>query len=124
MLPDNLKYTKDHEWIKIDGDCVFIGITDYAQGQLGDIVFVELPLAGECFNQDETIGTIEAVKTVADIFSPLEGEVVEVNAEIEKFPDLVNSSPYNEGWLIKLKIKKNSSLDNLLSPDEYKKIIS
>ena len=106
MLPNDLKYTKEHEWIKEEGDYIFVGITDYAQSELGDIVFVELPSIGDTFNQNDVIGTIEAVKTVADIFCPLKGEIVEVNSEIEDYPELVNNSPYDKGWLIKLKIEK------------------
>ena len=123
MLPKNLKYTKEHEWIKKEGDFIFIGITDHAQGELGDIVFIELPSIGERFMQNDTIGTIEAVKTVADIFCPLKGEVVELNSDIEDSPELINTSPYEKGWLIKLKIDIKDSTDHLLTHDEYKKII-
>ncbi len=123
MLPENLKYTKEHEWIKKEGDFIFIGITDYAQNELGDIVFIELPSIGESFMQNDTIGTIEAVKTVADIFCPLKGEVVELNSDIEDSPELINTSPYEKGWLIKLKIDSGDSTDHLLTHDEYKKII-
>ena len=124
MLPNDLKYTKEHEWVKVEGENIFIGITDYAQSELGDIVFVELPDIGDSFDKDEAMGTIEAVKTVADIFCPIGGEVVEVNQEIENSPELVNTSPYNDGWLIKLKMADSASLDALLSSDEYKEIIS
>ena len=124
MLPNDLKYTKEHEWVKVEGGNIFIGITDYAQSELGDIVFVELPDIGDSFDKDEAMGTIEAVKTVADIFCPIGGEVVEVNQEIENSPELVNTSPYNDGWLVKLKMAENTSLDGLLSSDEYKEIIS
>ena len=123
MLPNDLKYTKEHEWVKSNNGYIVIGITDYAQSELGDIVFVELPQVGDCFDQDETIGTIEAVKTVADIFCPLAGEVVEVNALIEDAPELVNSSPYSDGWLVKLKVTEEGSLEKLLTPEEYEKII-
>ena len=123
MLPKDLKYTKEHEWIKKEGNFIFIGITDYAQSELGDIVFVELPSVGERFSKDDTIGTIEAVKTVADIFSPLAGEVVKVNPEIEDSPELLNSSPYEKGWLLKSKIDSEESLDHLLTDNEYKEII-
>ena len=123
MLPKDLKYTKEHEWIKKEGNFIFIGITDYAQSELGDIVFVELPSVGETFAKDDTIGTIEAVKTVADIFSPLAGEVVKVNPEIEDFPELLNNSPYDKGWLLKLKIDSEETLDHLLTNNEYKEII-
>ena len=124
MLPNDLKYTKEHEWVKAEGENIFIGITDYAQSELGDIVFVELPDIGDSFDKDEAMGTIEAVKTVADIFCPIGGEVIEVNQEIENSPELVNTSPYNDGWLIKLKMADSASLDALLSSDEYKEIIS
>jgi glycine cleavage system H protein len=123
MLPENLKYTKDHEWIKKEGDFIFIGITDYAQSELGDIVFVELPSVGDKFAQDDTLGTIEAVKTVADIFCPLPGEVVELNSEIENSPELINTSPYEKGWLIKMKINSENVMDHLLNHNEYKEII-
>ena len=124
MLPNDLKYTKEHEWVKVEGENIFIGITDYAQSELGDIVFVELPDIGDSFDKDEAMGTIEAVKTVADIFCPIAGEVVEVNQEIENSPELVNTSPYNDGWLINLKMVDSASLVALLSSDEYKEIIS
>ena len=123
MLPEDLKYTKEHEWIKFEGDFIFIGITDYAQGELGDIVFVELPSVGETFSENDTIGTIEAVKTVADIYCPVDGEVVELNTEIENSPELINSSPYNDGWLIKLKVSSDSKKDHLLTHKEYQEII-
>ena len=123
MLPEELKYTKEHEWVKFDGDFIFIGITDYAQGELGDIVFVELPSIGEIFSENDTIGTIEAVKTVADIYCPLAGEVVELNTEIENSPELINSSPYKDGWLIKLKVNPESKTDSLLDYKQYKEII-
>tara|TARA_Y100000768_G_scaffold364445_2_gene324901 strand:- start:1360 stop:1734 length:375 start_codon:yes stop_codon:yes gene_type:complete len=123
MLPEDLKYTKEHEWIKFEGDFILIGITDYAQGELGDIVFVELPSVGETFSENDTIGTIEAVKTVADIYCPVDGEVVELNTEIENSPELINSSPYNDGWLIKLKVSSNSKKDHLLTHKQYQEII-
>ena len=124
MIPEKLKYTKEHEWIKIDGDEAIVGITDYAQSELGDIVFVELPNIGDKFIKDDTIGTIEAVKTVADIFSPVNGAIIAVNDEIEDNPEYVNSDPYSKGWLVKIKLEKESSLDSLLSSDEYSSIIS
>ena len=124
MIPEKLKYTKEHEWIKIDGDEAIVGITDYAQSELGDIVFVELPNIGDKFIKDDTIGTIEAVKTVADIFSPVNGSIIAVNDEIEDNPEYVNSDPYSKGWLVKIKLEKESSLDSLLSSDEYSSIIS
>ena len=123
MLPNNLKYTKEHEWIKKEGDYIVVGITDYAQGELGDIVFVELPEIGESFNEGDTIGTIEAVKTVADIYCPLSGQIVEVNSSIEDSPELVNNSPYDKGWLVKMKVKEGVSNSHLLSSEDYEKII-
>ncbi len=123
MLPKELKYTKEHEWIKIQDDIVVIGITDYAQGELGDIVFVELPSIGESYSKNDTIGTIEAVKTVADIYCPIEGEVIELNTEIEDSPELINNSPYDQGWLIKLKIKSSVSIEDLLTHEQYEDII-
>ena len=122
MLPDNLKYTKDHEWVKINGDEITLGITDYAQGELGDIIFVELPQIGEAFNKGDTIGTIEAVKTVADIYTPMNGEVVSINSEIEDAPELVNSDPFEKGWLIKIKSKDFSNAE-LLNKEEYSALI-
>mgnify|MGYP001338887889 FL=1 len=123
MLPEDLKYTKEHEWIKFEGDFILIVITDYAQGELGDIVFVELPSVGETFSENDTSGTIEAVKTVADIYCPVDGEVVELNTEIENSPELINSSPYNDGWLIKLKVSSDSKKDHLLTHKQYQEII-
>ena len=123
MLPNNLKYTKEHEWIKKEGDYIVVGITNYAQGELGDIVFVELPEIGESFNEGDTIGTIEAVKTVADIYCPLSGQIVEVNSSIEDSPELVNNSPYDKGWLVKMKVKEGVSNSHLLSSEDYEKII-
>ena len=125
MVPDNLQYTKEHEWIKIDGNKALIGITDYAQSELGDIVFVEMPNIGDQFNKDDTVGTIEAVKTVADIFSPIKGTILKINKNIESNPEYVNSSPYDEGWLIKMKLDdEDACLDGLLSPEEYTTLIS
>lgn len=124
MVPEKLKYTKEHEWVKKQESEIIIGITDYAQSELGDIVFVELPNIGDKFNQNDTLGTIEAVKTVADIFSPVSGSIVEVNNEIEDNPEYVNSDPYNKGWLVKIRIEDESCLENLLSFQEYSEMIS
>ncbi len=118
-LPENLKYTKDHEWLKVEGDEAFIGITDFAQGELGDIVFVEVETVGEEFAAEEVFGTIEAVKTVSDMFMPISGEVLEFNPKLEDTPELINSDPYGEGWIIKIRIKDPSELDNMLSSTEY-----
>tara|TARA_B100000945_G_C20338388_1_gene576099 strand:+ start:22 stop:390 length:369 start_codon:yes stop_codon:yes gene_type:complete len=120
-IPDNLLYTSDHEWILINGDTAIVGITDFAQGELGDVIFVELPVVGELVNEKDTVGTIEAVKTVADIFSPLKGTISEVNTELEEMPENINNSPYNNGWI--LKINNFDKSKNLLTAEEYKKII-
>ncbi len=122
-IPSELKYTKDHEWIKIDGDIATVGITDFAQGELGDIVYVEVETVGEELEQEEVFGTVEAVKTVSDLFLPLTGEIIEFNESLESDPELVNSDPYGEGWMVKIKIAEVSQIDNLLSADGYKEII-
>lgn len=122
-VPAELKYTKDHEWIKVDGDTATIGITDFAQSELGDIVYVEIETEGESLDKEEVFGSIEAVKTVSDLFMPVGGEVIEFNEEIESNPEVINSDPYGEGWLIKIKIADSSELDDLLSADEYKEEI-
>ena len=122
--PENLKYTKDHEWIKIDGDIATIGITSFAQGELGDIVFIDVDTEGEELENEEVFGTIEAVKTVSDLFMPVSGEVIEFNEALEDTPELINSDPYGDGWIIKVSISDASTLDELLSSDEYKNLIS
>ena len=119
-IPDNLKYTKDHEWVKIEGDTATIGITDFAQSELGDIVFVEVDTVGEELDKEETFGSIEAVKTVSDLFMPVGGEVAEFNEELEDTPDIINKDPYEKGWIIKVKISDASEADELLSAEEYK----
>jgi len=119
-IPVELHYTAEHEWVEVDGDVATIGITDYAQGELGDIVFVELPQVGDETKQMDSFGTIEAVKAVSELYAPLSGEVVEINSQLEEQPELINSSPYEDGWLIKLKITDKAELDKLLSADEYK----
>tara|TARA_Y100000996_G_scaffold28534_1_gene20208 strand:+ start:266 stop:640 length:375 start_codon:yes stop_codon:yes gene_type:complete len=124
MIPEDLKYTKEHEWVKVDGDTALIGITDYAQSELGDIVFVEMPNVGDKFSQNDTVGTIEAVKTVADIYSPIDGTIIEINQDIESDPEFVNSDPYSKGWLIKMKFSDSSDFKNLLTNIEYKELIS
>ena len=124
MIPEDLKYTKEHEWVKVDGDTALIGITDYAQSELGDIVFVEMPNVGDKYSQNDTVGTIEAVKTVADIYSPIDGTIIEINQDIESDPEFVNSDPYSKGWLIKMKFSDSNDLKNLLSHIEYKELIS
>ena len=124
QFPENLRYTKEHEWVRVENDSVgVVGITDYAQSELGDIVYVELPQIGKQVKQLEPFGTIEAVKAVSDLFSPLSGEVIEVNEKLKDSPDLINKDPYGEGWIIKIKISDLSELDNLLSAEDYKKLI-
>ncbi|MGC9344543.1 MAG: glycine cleavage system protein GcvH [Bacteroidales bacterium] len=122
-VPDNLKYTKDHEWLRVEGDHGFVGITDFAQGELGDVVFVEIETEGETLDKEEVFGTIEAVKTVSDLFMPVGGEVVEINPALEDKPELVNKDPYGDGWMIKIKISDSSEVDGLLSPEEYKDLV-
>jgi len=124
QFPENLKYTKEHEWVRVENDSIgVVGITDYAQSELGDIVYVELPQIGKQVKQLEPFGTIEAVKAVSDLFSPLSGEVIEVNEKLKNSPDLINKDPYGEGWIIKIKIGDLSELNNLLSAEDYKKLI-
>ncbi len=122
-VPADLKYTKDHEWIKIDGDIATIGITDFAQGELGDIVYVEIETEGESLDKEEVFGSVEAVKTVSDLFMPVSGEVIEFNEELESTPEAVNEDPYGKGWMIKAKVSDASELDDLLSADAYKELI-
>lgn len=120
---ENLKYTEEHEWIRVEGDEAFVGITDYAQSQLGDIVFVECETVGDNLNAGDTFGTIEAVKTVSDLYLPVGGEVLEFNEKLEDAPELVNKDPYGEGWIVKIKMNDKAELDNLLNADGYKAII-
>ncbi|MDE5419361.1 glycine cleavage system protein GcvH [Labilibaculum sp. DW002] len=122
-VPENLKFTKDHEWIRVEGDAAFIGVTDFAQGELGDIVFIEVETEGETLDREEVFGTIEAVKTVSDMFMPLSGEVLEFNEKLEDAPDLVNSDPYGDGWIIKVNIAEASELEELLSAEAYKALL-
>lgn len=122
-FPKNLKYTKDHEWIRVEGSIGTIGITEYAQGELGDIVFVELPAKGRMVKQGETFGTIEAVKAVSDLFAPVTGEVVDRNPALEKTPELVNNDPYQAGWMMKVRITTESELPGLLDEAAYRKLI-
>lgn len=123
-IPADLKYTKDHEWIKIDGDEITVGITDFAQSELGDIVYVEVETLDETLDIEEVFGTVEAVKTVSDLFLPVSGEITAFNEALEDEPELVNSDPYGQGWMIKVKCSDISQLDDLLSADDYKAIIS
>jgi glycine cleavage system H protein len=122
-IPKDLKYTKDHEWVKIDGDIATIGVTDFAQSELGDIVFVEIETLDEDLESEEVFGSVEAVKTVSDLFMPVSGKVIEVNEEIESNPELVNTDPYGEGWMIKIQIASQKELDGLLSSDDYSNLI-
>jgi glycine cleavage system H protein len=122
-IPANLKYTKDHEWVSIDGDIATVGITDFAQKELGDIVYVEVESLDQTLNQDEVFGTVEAVKTVSDLFLPLSGEVIAFNEDLESEPELVNSDPYGKAWMIKIKISNPSEIDSLLSSEAYKELI-
>lgn len=123
-FPTNVKYTSEHEWIRLENDEAIIGITDYAQDQLGDIVFVDVTAEGETLEQGEVFGTIEVVKTVSDLFLPIGGEIVEVNPELEEHPELVNKDPYGEGWIIRIKPTDASQMDELLDAEAYKKIIN
>ena len=123
-VPKDLKYTKDHEWVKIEGDIAVIGITDFAQGELGDIVYVEVDTLDETLQKEEVFGTVEAVKTVSDLFMPLSGEILEFNESLETNPEKVNEDPYNEGWMIKMKVSNFSEIDDLLSAEDYQNTIN
>ncbi|AUC83294.1 glycine cleavage system protein GcvH [Lacinutrix sp. Bg11-31] len=123
-IPSELKYTKDHEWVKIEGDVITIGITDFAQSELGDIVYVEVETLDETLDAEEVFGTVEAVKTVSDLFLPVAGEIIEFNESLEDEPEKVNSDPYGEGWMVKVKVSDVSELDSLLSAEDYKALIS
>ncbi|MUH37601.1 glycine cleavage system protein GcvH [Zobellia amurskyensis] len=122
-IPAELKYTKDHEWIKIDGDIATVGITDFAQSELGDIVYVEVETVDETLDREEVFGTVEAVKTVSDLFQPLSGEIIEFNEALEDAPENVNSDPYGDGWMVKIKISDATEVDDLLSAEDYKSLI-
>lgn len=122
-VPQELKYTKDHEWVRIDGDVAVVGVTDFAQGELGDIVYVEVETEGETLDREEIFGTVEAVKTVSDLFLPLSGEILEFNESLEGEPEKVNTDPYGEGWMIKIKFSEPSQLEDLLSAEQYSEII-
>jgi len=122
-IPENLKFTKDHEWIRVEGNEAYVGITEYAQGELGDVVFVEIETEGEELDKEEVFGTIEAVKTVSDMFMPVSGEVLEVNGKLEDTPEIVNKDPYGEGWLIKIGLKDEAELNDLLDAGSYKKLL-
>lgn len=122
-IPQNLKYTKDHEWVNLEGDIATIGITDFAQGELGDIVYVEVETLDETLDKDEVFGTVEAVKTVSDLFLPMSGEILELNQALEDAPELVNSDPYGQGWMVKVKVSDPSEFDTLLSAEQYQSLI-
>ena len=122
-IPGNLRYTKDHEWIRVENNEAYVGITDYAQGELGDIVFIEIETLGEHLEQEEVFGTVEAVKTVSDLFMPVSGNIIKVNDKLEEKPDLVNKDPYGEGWLIKLEVDDVNQVNSLLDAETYKKMI-
>ena len=122
-IPAELKYTKDHEWVKLEGDIATVGVTDFAQGELGDVVYVEVETLGENLEAEEVFGTIEAVKTVSDLFMPLSGEVLEINEAIEDEPEIVNEDAYGKGWMIKIKVSDSAKYDSLLSAEEYKALV-
>ena len=122
-IPSNLKYTKEHEWIRVEGEIAYVGITDFAQSELGEIVFVEIETVGETLDENATFGSVEAVKTVSDLFMPMSGEVLEMNAALEDHPELVNSDPYGEGWMIKVAMSDLTELDALLSASDYEALI-
>ncbi len=122
-IPEGLLFSKDHEWIRVEGETGYIGITDFAQGELGDVVFIEIETLGETLKQGEVFGTIEAVKTVSDMFMPVGGEILEVNPELESSPDFVNKDPYGKGWMIKIKISDSSETATLLSAEDYKALL-
>ena len=123
-FPEHLKYSKDHEWIKVEGDVAYVGITTFAQGELGDIVFVDVDTEGEELDKDEVFGTIEAVKTVSDLFMPVSGEVLEFNSQLDDNPELINSDSYGEGWIVKIALSNQDELDNLMSSQAYQEMIS
>ncbi len=123
-FPEELRYTKDHEWVKLEGDIATIGITSYAQGELGDVVFVDIPSEGETLENEEIFGTIEAVKTVADLFMPMSGEVSEINPLLESNPEKVNEDPYGDGWMIKIRVNDSAEFDNLMNAADYQSMVS
>ena len=122
-IPENLKYTRQHEWIRVEGSGAVVGITDFAQGELGDIVFVEVDTVGESLEKEEVFGTVEAVKTVSDLFMPISGEVLEFNSRLEDDAELINKDPYGDGWMIRISIGNPEELDELLSPEQYRELI-
>lgn len=122
-FPENLKYTKDHEWILVEGDEAKIGITEFAQGELGDIVFVDISSEGEALNAEEVFGSVEAVKTVSELYMPVSGEILEVNADLENAPESVNSDPYGSGWMVRVKLSDASQIDGLMSAEQYREMV-
>lgn len=122
-FPENLKYTKDHEWILVEGDEAKIGITEFAQGELGDIVFVDISSEGETLNAEEVFGSVEAVKTVSELYMPVSGEILEVNADLENTPESVNSDPYGSGWMVRVKLSDASQIDGLMSAEQYREMV-
>ena len=123
-VPKGLKFTEEHEWVKMDGDTATVGITDFAQGELGDVVFLELPSVGDSFKQGDVLGSIEAVKTVADLYAPLSGEIVEVNGALDDAPETVNADPYGEGWMVRIKVADTGELDGLMDAEAYEQHIA
>jgi len=122
-VPENLKYTKDHEWLRVEGSTGYVGITDFAQGELGDIVFIEIETLGETLKREEVFGTIEAVKTVSDMFMPVSGEILEVNPALEETPDVVNKDPYGKGWMIKIRLTNPAEVNSLLNAVKYQALL-
>jgi glycine cleavage system H protein len=122
-VPDELKYTEEHEWIRVEGDEIVVGVTEFAQGELGDVVFIEIETEGETLEKGDTFGTIEAVKTVSDLYMPVDGEVIKVNTDLEDNPELVNSDPFGEGWMIRIKLSDPSQLDELITAETYRSMI-
>ena len=122
--PNDLKYTKDHEWLRVEGDVAFVGITHFAQSELGDIVFIDVDTEGESLEKEEVFGSVEAVKTVSDLFMPINGEVLEFNEKLEDNPELINSDPYGEGWIIKVSLNDDSDMEDLLSSDNYQELVN
>ena len=122
-VPGDLLYTKDHEWLRVEGNMGYVGVTDFAQGELGDVVFIEIETVGETLKKEEVFGTIEAVKTVSDMFMPVSGEVLELNPALEESPDVVNKDPYGKGWMVKIKISNPSEVNDLLSAEKYKALL-
>ncbi len=122
-FPEELKYTEDHEWVRLEGDIAVVGITEHAQNELGDIVYIDIPTIGETLEEGDVFGSVEAVKTVSDLFLPMAGEILEINPELDGAPELVNSDPYHKGWMVKVKVSDVTAYENLLSAGDYKKLI-